>query len=236
MKIELYPNFNDVFTDETLKGIFYPLCSVILDQYPNQIFHFISSNGLWMNENFETEHNTFQYTLFEIIDHKYKFHGDVKLYQGFEHAKNIFHDLQNDFTRNGQLYLKSKLKTEVYIDQQKRNLNLKKHDDFDLDYYLQTFYEFSINKLCFELNQEFGTFRAVIDDWSNGNKTSPIVYDETTNTLKGRLNHYEMPEINHADTFKVIGSIIGYEFFTDGNDTILHFDGSNQILCVNFYS
>lgn len=236
MKIKLYPDFNDVFADETLKGIFYPLCSVTFDQYPNQIFHFISSNGLWMNEDFETEHNTSQYTLFEIIDHKYKFHGDIRLYQGFEHAQNIFDALQNDFILNGASYLENKLQTDAYIEQQKHNLHLETQDEFDINYYLQTFYEFSINKLCFVLNNKFGEFRGVIDGWPDGNHRSPIVYDETTDVLKSTLHHYEMPEIDHADRFKVIGSIIGCEFFTDGNDTILHFDHSNKILCVNFYS
>ena len=58
MKINLYPNFDDAFADETLKGIFYPLCSLTLEKYPNKIFHIISSNGLWMDENFETKENT----------------------------------------------------------------------------------------------------------------------------------------------------------------------------------
>ncbi|MDA3616494.1 hypothetical protein, partial [Polluticaenibacter yanchengensis] len=100
MKIDLYPNFDKVFTDEILKGIFYPLCSLTLDNYPHKVFHFISSNGLWIDENYETKFNTFDYTLFDIVENKYKFKGDIKLYKGSEKAKNIFDKLQKDFEIN----------------------------------------------------------------------------------------------------------------------------------------
>ena len=234
MKIELYPNFDEVFTDETLKGIFYPLCSLTLDKYPNKVFHFISSNGLWIDENFETENNTFSYTLFDVIENKYKFNGNVKLYKGSKQAKNIFDKLQSDFDLNGKHYLETKMQTDDYI--QKQNFNIKTDDEFDADYYIQTFYEFSINKLNFELTNEFGAFRGVIDGWSNGDKISPIVYDETTDELKGTLNYYDKPEIENVDDFEVIGKIVGYEFFTDGNDTVLFFNNSDKMLCINSYS
>ena len=236
MKIELYPNFDEVFTDETLKGIFYPLCSLTLDKYPNKVFHFISSNGLWIDENFETENNTFSYTLFDVIENKYKFNGNVKLYKGSKQAKNIFDKLQSDFDLNGKHYLETKMQTDDYIQKQKQNFNIKTDDEFDADYYIQTFYEFSINKLNFELTNEFGAFRGVIDGWSNGDKISPIVYDETTDELKGTLNYYDKPEIENVDDFEVIGKIVGYEFFTDGNDTVLFFNNSDKMLCINSYS
>lgn len=66
----------------------------------------------------------------------------------------------------------------------------KVNDEFDVDYYLQTFYEFSINKLNFELNNEFGAFREIINGWSKSDK-NPIVYDKKTDELKGTLNHYD---------------------------------------------
>jgi len=236
MKINLYPTFEEVFTDETLKGIFYPLCSLTLEKYPDKVFHFISSNGLWMDENYETKFNTFNYTLFDVVENKYKFNGNVKLYKGFKQAKNIFEKLQEDFKTNGKIYLETKTKTDDYIETQKRNLKIKTDDEFDADYYIQTFYEFSINKLNFELTNEFGTFRGVIDGWPDGDKISPTVYDETTNELKGTLNHYDKPKIENIDTFEVIGKIVGFEFFTDGNDTVLFHNNSDKILCVNSYS
>lgn len=235
MKIELYPKFENVFIDDTLKGIFYPLCSLTLDQYPDKIFHFISSNGLWMDENFETESNTFSYTLFDVIDNKYKFNGNIKLYKGFEEAKKIFESLQKDFENNGETYLKNQVQTDNYVEQQKHLLRIETNDDFDLDYYLQTFYEFEINKLNFELNNKFGAFGEIFDGWSKSNK-SPIVYDEKTDELKGTLNHCEKPKIENIDKFEVIGKIVGCEFFTDGNDTVLFFNNSTKILCLNSYS
>jgi len=236
MKIDLYPNFDKVFTDEILKGIFYPLCSLTLDNYPNKVFHFISSNGLWIDENYETKFNTFDYTLFDIVENKYKFKGDIKLYKGSEKAKNIFDKLQKDFEINGKHYLETKTQTDEYIERQKQNINIQTDDEFDADYYIQTFYEFSINKLNFELTNEFGAFRGVIDGWPDGDKISPIVYDETTDELKGTLNYYDKPKIENIDTFEVIGKIVGFEFFTDGNDTVLFYNNSDKILCINSYS
>lgn len=236
MKIDLYPNFDEVFTDETLKGIFYPLCSVTFDKYPNKVFHFISSNGLWIDENFETENNTFSFTLFEFEENKYKFNGNIKLYKGSEKAKHMFEKLQNDFDLNGKHYLETKTQTDDYIEKQKQNLNIQTNDEFDADYYIQTFYEFSINKLNFELTNEFGAFRGIIDGWSDSDKISPIVYDETTDELKGTLNYYDKPEIENIDTFEVIGKIVGFEFFTEGNDTVLFYNNSDKILCINSYS
>ena len=236
MKIDLYPNFDEVFTDEILKGIFYPLCSLTLDKYPKKVFHFISSNGLWIDENFETENNTFSYTLFDVIENKYKFKGNIKLYKGSEKAKRIFEKLQNDFNVNGKQYIESKTQTDDYIKKQKETLNIQTDDEFDVDYYIQTFYEFSINKLNFESTNEFGAFRGIIDGWSSGDFKSPIIYDETTNELKETLNECDMPEIENIDTFEVIGKIVGFEFFTDGNDTVLFYNNSDKILCINSYS
>ena len=95
------------------------------ENHKNKTFHFISSNGLWMNEAFETKVNTAQYTVFDLENDKYR-------------------------------------------------------------YFLQTFYEFSINKLNY---------------------------------------------------FDIIGQVMDDEFFTDGNDTILFYDKTNEsIICLNFYS
>jgi len=236
MKINLYPNFDEVFTDETLKGIFYPLCSLTLEKYPNKVFHFISSNGLWMNEDFETKNNTVNYTLFDIVGNKYKFNGNIQLYKGYKYAKDVIDKLQDDFDLNGKYYIETKTQTEDYIEKQKRNLALETDDDFDVDYYIQTFYEFSINKLNFEITNEFGAFRAIIDDWPGSDQISPVVYNETTEELKGALNYYDKPNIDNIDTFEVIGKIVGFEFFTDGNDVLLFCNGSGKILCINSYS
>lgn len=235
-EIKVYPKFDEVFTDDKLKGIFYPLCSVVdKEKHKNKIFHFVSSNGLWMNENFGTDSNTDEYTLFELKNDKYVFNGNLDLYTGSEHAKLIFPILENDFEINGESYLSNKIKTEEYIDKQKQSLPNNFDEDFDIDYYVGTFYEFSINRLNYKLNGGFGEFRKIIDGW--GSHESPIVYDETTDELAGSLNHYNKPKIGDFDNFEVIGKILGSEFFTDGNDTILFYNKMNEkIVCVNFYS
>lgn len=241
MRIKLYPNFNEVFIDDTLKGIFYPLCSVVLDQYPENVFHFVSSNGLWINEGFETEYNTFHYTQFNLIENKYKFKGSKELYKGAEQAQNIFDRLEKDFEHNGKHYLKTKTSTDDYIENQKRNLNLKADDEFDADYYLQTFYEFSINKLNFELTNEFGAFKNVIEGWIKNDQISSIVYDISSNNSSFtdiEMNAvYLFPEsINISDNEK-IGQVIGCEFFTDGNDSnLLYNTNAGTILNINSYS
>ncbi|MDA3614334.1 hypothetical protein [Polluticaenibacter yanchengensis] len=121
-----------------------------LDNYPHKVFHFISYNGLWIDENYETKFNTFDYTLFDIVENKYKFKDDIKLYKGSEKAKNIFDKLQKDFEINGKHYLETKTQTDEYIERQKQNINIQTDDEFDANYYIQTFYELSINKLNFE--------------------------------------------------------------------------------------
>ena len=241
MNIELYPKFDKVFTDETLKGIFYPLCSLTLEEYPNKIFHFISSNGIWMDESHKTEINSSDYTLFELQENKYKFNGDIRLYKGYEQAKNIFEKLQEDFVKNGKAYLDTKTHTDDYIRNQKQNLNIQSNDDFDLNYYVQTFYEFSINKLNFELNKGFGEFRHLIDGWGKSDK-SPIIYEIKNNNSTGFADievnkEYIFSEKIEIEKYKKIGFIIGYEFFTDGNDTYLAFDEDKErVICLNHYS
>ena len=153
MEIKMYPSFNEVFTNEELLGVFYPLCSV-----ENQL-HFVSSNGLWMDEQFETENNTTEYAKFELKNGKYDFKGDIRLYKGYEYAKNVFSILETNFNVNGKNYLTNRLKTELYIEKIKKILPPQTTEEIDLDYYLQTFYEFNINKLNYNLNGKFGAFR-----------------------------------------------------------------------------
>jgi hypothetical protein len=62
------------------------------------------------------------------------------------------------------------------------------------------------------------------------------VYDETTIELKTTMNYYDKPKIEGIDNFEVIGKIVGFEFFTEGNDTVLFYNNSNKILCINAYS
>jgi hypothetical protein len=225
----MYPSFDEVFATKDLKGIFYPLCSVNADEFGD--LHFVSSNGLWINENFATKQNTFIYTMFSVVNGKYEFNGSIRLYKGFEDARKIFPVLEKDFETNGKEYLTKKLKTENYISEITKILPAQISEDLDLKYYLQTFYEYSINKLNYRQNGKFGEFRHVIDGW--GKHESPIVYTNDENESR-------IEEVGMADFVKdylCIGTVIGSEFFTDGNDSILLFNPKeNSVLSINSYS
>ena len=226
MEIKMYPLFNDVFATDDLLGIFYPLCCA------GNNMHFVSSNGLWMDEQYATENNTFAYTRFELINGKYNFKGDIRLYKGYEYAKKIFSILENDFNKNGNNYLNNKLQTNIYIEEIKKILPPQTTEDIDLNYYLKTFYEFSINKLNYNLNGNFGEFSFFMKGKNNPNK-SPIIYNEKEYSKEGGGNIDE--EIIKG--YSYVGAIIGYEFFTDGNDTVLYYDEKeNKVLSVNNYS
>jgi len=227
MEIKMYPAFNEVFTNDELLGVFYPLCSV------EKNLHFISSNGLWMDEQYQTEDNSFEYTKFDLKNGKYDFKGDIRLYKGYEYAKKTFSILENDFNKNGNDYLKNRLKTEFYIEEIKKMLPAQTKEDIDLKYYLQTFYEFSINKLNYNLNGEFGKFSHIIKGGYGGNQ-SPIIYDEEKYDENGGGININVDIIKG---YYYVGAVIGYEFFTDGNDSVLYYkEKESRIISINCYS
>jgi len=226
MEIKMYPAFSEVFTNNDLLGIFYPLCSV-----ENQL-HFVSSNGLWMDEQYKTESNTFEYTMFELKNGKYDFKGDIRLYKGYDDAKKMFSILENDFNINGNNYLTNKLKTDFYIAEIKKILSSQISADIDLAYYLQTFYEFNINKLNYNLNGKFGEFSFFMKGYCKHDK-SPIVYEKGYRGIEETLQG----KIEIIKDYSEIGTVVGYEFFTDGNDSVLFYnEKENKVLSVNCYS
>jgi hypothetical protein len=229
MNIKPYPSFDKVFTNDALKGIFYPLCSLSTQQ--GAMFHFISSNGMWLDKAAETEQNTINYTRFDLIDGKYDFKGNPALYIGHELAKTIFPILLNDFETHGKHYLSKKTKTDKFIQQMKKKLPDLPWNDFDLDYYLQTFYEFSINKLHYELHQAFGQFNHIINKW--GEKENKIAYIGAD--FADEIKELWI-DINH-DGYQIIGKIMGSDYFTDGNNSILCYNEANQqVINFNTYS
>ncbi|MGI9525544.1 MAG: hypothetical protein ACR2MS_00375 [Weeksellaceae bacterium] len=237
MKIKLYPAFEDVFINDQLKGIFYPLCTIILKDVNQTQLHFVSHNGVWIDETYSTMNNNNIYTKFTLVDGKYQFDGNIDLYTGHEIIKDILEIIENDFTENGESYLMNKTKTKVYIYKIKSKLTPFKAFDFDLEYYLQVFYEFSINRLNYQLNDSFGMFRKVIDNWSTPNK-SPIIHDIDDSLDEIKINAaYLLPENIQLEDYKEIGRVIGSEFFTDGNDNILLYNERDySVLNINSYS
>jgi hypothetical protein len=198
------------------------------DYYMGGVFW---ASGYKIDEKYKTENNTSEYTKFELKNGKYDFKGNIRLYKGCEYAKNTFSILENDFNENGNNYLTNKLKTNLYIEEIKKILPSETASDIDLDYYLKTFYEFSINKLNYNLNGEFGKFSHIIMGGYGENK-SPIVYNEEEYKESGGNINLEI-----IKGYSYIGAIIGYEFFTDGNDSVIFFnENENKVLSVNCYS
>lgn len=218
----MYPSFNEVFTTDKLLGIFYPLCTV------DEHLHFVSSNGLWMDEKYAKKNNTSQCIIFKLKNGKYEFEDDLRRYKGYKYAKKIFPILKKDFKINGNVYLQKKLSTNFYIKQIKKSLPFQTKRDIDLEYYLETFYSFYFNKLIYNLNGEFGEFNHFIEGSVKPEK-SPVVYgvDEMDNIPVEKT----IPQ-----DYYPIGMVIGYEFFTDGNNSNLYFNQKeNKILSINSY-
>ena len=126
----------------------------------------------------------------------------------------------------------NKLKTDFYIAEMKKILPSQTTEDIDLDYYLQTFYEFNINKLNYNLNGKFSEFNYLINGWSKSDK-SPIVYKKGYHSIEETLQE----KIEIIKDYFEIGTVVGYEFFTDGNDSVLFYnEKESKVLSVNCYS
>ncbi|MEN7547200.1 hypothetical protein AAG747_04730 [Rapidithrix thailandica] len=241
MKIELYPEFEEVFENDDLKGVFYPLCKVSeINSSMNSPLFFVSSNGIWVNENIKNEYNQASFTCFEMNNGKYSFKGDLNVYLGYEQAPKIIENLEADFKQNGERYLAQKIKTESYIQNILENYNLD-FGELDAKYFLQTFYQFSINKLIYQKTGNFGAFNQIIYDWDQPDE-SPIIYeiknDNTTGYADIEINkEYFFPKSIEIEKYEKVGFVIGHEFFTDGNDTYLIYDKENhRAICINHYS
>lgn len=229
MKIELYPEFDEVFTDNTLKGIFYSLCKVSeISADIAEPLYFVSHNGIWTNDDSVSEQNQAAFTCFGLVSGKYSFEGDIEVYTGHQQAKIIYAILSQDFKDNGESYLSNKLKTEKYIHliNEKYNFNA---GELDLEYYLQAFYEFSINKLNYRITGNFDIFTEIVNSWTPSDK-SPIVYDITEATGFADIaanQEYLLPASVDINSYKKIGYTVGAEFFGEGSDSYLLLDRDN---------
>ena len=65
----------------------------------------------------------------------------------------------------------------LYIEKITKILPPQTREAVDLDYYLNTFYEFSINKLNYNLNGKFGELNHLIKGYAKPDK-SPIIYNK----------------------------------------------------------
>ncbi|MDR0229165.1 MAG: hypothetical protein LBI72_08900 [Flavobacteriaceae bacterium] len=237
MEIKLYPLFEEVFVNQDLKGIFYPLCTVQIAT--GEKLHFVSHNGIWTNSQSSSEQNTDSYVCFEVKEGKYTFTGDINLYQGYQDAPMIHQILVQDFEANGIKYWKQRTTEEDYAKQVQKLLpNIS--STLDVDTYIEFFYAYALNKLVFEQTGQFGKFRQLISSYAKA-ATSPYVYTIGSDTYEEILHHTtiedELPSSIILDRYKPIGVTIGHEFFTDGNDCLLYYNTEEKIvICVNSYS
>lgn len=226
LEVTLYPTYSEVFATSELEGVFYPLCTITTAS--NEQLHFVSHNGMWIDEEVDSQENNSQFTRFSLQDGKYVFAGKTTVYKGYEVAKQVYPIIAADFTANGIAYLNSKKKTGDYIDEILPKLCDINIGDFDVDYYLQTFYEYSINKADYQRSGRFGRFRQVIDGWGKADESDYVYTD-----LEGLDTHCDAMA---SGQFEAIGYTIGSEFFTDGNDNCLYYDKQyNGVLLVNHY-
>lgn len=230
VNVTLYPAFADVFTNDELKGVFHPLCSVTLAN--DEQLHFVSHNGMWINEDVESDTNNSRFVVFKVIDGKYQFIGNTAVYEGYAVAKQVYSIIQADFDMNGISYLNSKKKTQEYIDEMLSKISDIAVGAFDIAYYLAAFYEYSINKIDYKRSGKFGRFRQVIDGWGKADE-STLVYTDSTMVEEMVA---EFSDVFENQRLKEIGYTIGSEFFTDGNDNYLCYDKVNQLaVVVNHY-
>ncbi|MCL2422753.1 MAG: hypothetical protein FWD11_02485 [Micrococcales bacterium] len=240
-KLIMYPSFGDVFETDDLLGVFYPLCTVVDERHGP--LHFVSSNGLWMDDTFATDANTHAFTVFRVVEGKYQFDGDLRLYTGAGQAKSIFPLLEEDLAAHGDQYLAGtdgsqawygggKEEAEAYVERM-RGVLPDPVDGFDMDYYLETFYAFSSYKRNYSLTGKFRSDISVRHRVGGGHVVSGTADGYTMEMLWTEDGTEPTLLDNRVD----IGMVIGSEFFQDGNDAALYYGpDSSTALIVNCYS
>ncbi len=236
MKIELYPTFNSVFIDEQLKGIFFPLCSIELNDENQTKLFFVSSNSVFTNEENKSDDNNNIFTKFSLVDNKYNFNGNIELYKGYKTIKEIFKILETDFAERGNQYLENKTKSKEYINKIKSKISVE-NLEFDLDYYLQKFYEFSINKLNYQINKVF-EFIHINDDFGEKLKMKSQIVEDVDEGCFGDIEinaEYLFPKNINLEEYEKAGQM--YDFFVDGLVIVLLYNrNDNTVLNINNYS
>lgn len=240
MIFDFYPDFDKVFADDTLKGLFYPLCTVSsIPSYPNTKLHFVSSNGVWLDEQYNNIENNNGYVRFKLIDNLYVFQGDFRLYRGHDIAKDLYKQLEAYFTQNIDVIMQTNLKVADYIELMKQEvLDINFPEKFDLNYYIETFYEFTINREIFKITGKFNQYENFINS-KNFTRDSKILNNEKVNPIKSKLyNDWIYSQYaNIFDGCMPIGRADALTFFSDGNDSELFFNQDQEYaLSVNFYS
>jgi len=159
--------------------------------------------------------------VFEVSGGKYRFGGDTRLHKGGNHARRLFPILEKDFAANATSYLEHE-STDSYDYINGISDLFPESMDFDLDYYLATFFAFSVNRMQYEST---GTFRADLGGCA--------FIDPPDDGYAAEHLHPKGSMIQHCVP---LGLAVGSLFFQDGNDEALYYNPeNNQALIVNCY-
>lgn len=148
LQIKPYPDFEEVFTQPELKGFYYPLCTVSYknkDTNQNFIFHIVSSNGLWLDEDKITPELNNSFSVFQLKGDKYQFNGHLKSFVGYEYIPVLKNYLDQYFKENGKNYQDSQEQSAQFVAHIQLNYP-GELNSFDSEYYITTFFNYHIRK------------------------------------------------------------------------------------------
>lgn len=233
IQIKPYPEFEEVFIDNSLKGFYYPLCTLkINDQITGQIhiFHVLSNNGLWLDGNKSSSKINSNYSVFKRIENKYTSDGNVIVFLGHKYVKELFQFLEQNFDE------KKHTKANELLEDVIKNYPIDM-SSFDYEYYIETFFDYRKHKskLKREIKEDgFIQFEKIKKlNLFNGYNHKDFINEGEEIIVNEK--HFE----NKADLINKIpiGCCWIDQYFSDGNNTFVFFDKENdQIYCVNQYS
>lgn len=242
MNIELYPEFEEVFHNDDLKGIFFPLCKISGYNLGNNTpLFFLSHNGLFPNNGKGSSYNQSDFYMFDIVDGKYQFNGTIELYEGYKHTKELSALIEEDFGQNAPKYIDDKFDEEDFSELIKAKFKGDK-ESWEIDYYIKTYYQYLVNKFLYKTKGSFGAYQQHMMGYHKAD-LSPIVYLPDSEAFSSPFEEleinkqYHLPEEIDLADYEKIGKTEGFEFFVDGNNTfVLLHKTKQEVLCINYYS
>ena len=104
MIVTPYPAYNSVFKSDSLFGIFHPLCSISgYGEGANDTLHFVAPYPNWGFEKFKTDQNGAAFCIFELVDDKYAFSGNIDFYAPQPDRKEILQTLDRQLVKHFEL-------------------------------------------------------------------------------------------------------------------------------------
>lgn len=239
LELKPYPEFDEVFVNDNLKGFYFPLCSLIYKDKKsgtNRTFHILSHNGLWLDESENSFELNQDFSVFKLIADKYEFNGALTNFKGQSYVKELFGFLVQDLEKNKTNYLDPKFTSAEFVNHILVNypadLTL-----FDFEYYLTSFFTYHRQKIKFKneiTNNNFIPFKDIkklnlftaYNDRNFINVGEEVIINE---------KYFKIP----ADLIEriPIGVCWVDEYFQDGNNIFAFYDNENEfVYCVNQYS